>query len=80
MSKLGQKLIAGVREALRLHQLFHSGSKNMHNLPQSEKDEIFLDSCSAFEAGILDEERFRTILGALGYNATDIEDIVRQHR
>jgi hypothetical protein len=53
---------------------------NYRQLNQQEKDEVFLDACEAFELSELSEELFRAILGNLGYNATDIEDIVREHR
>lgn len=49
-------------------------------LTQSEKDEIYLDVCVAFEETVISESEFRGQLARIGYNATDIEDIVRQHR
>ncbi len=50
-----------------------------HELTQSEKDEIYLDLCVAFESDVITESEFRKGLASLGYNATDISDIVRQH-
>jgi hypothetical protein len=47
---------------------------------QAEKDEIQMDACVAFEADEISEEEFRAILARLGFNATDIEDIVREHK
>lgn len=52
----------------------------VEQLSQSEKDEIYLDCCVAFEIGLIPESVFRAELARLGYNATDIEDVVRQHR
>jgi len=50
------------------------------SLSQSEKDEMYLDSCVAFETEVINEKEFRETLAKLGYNATDIEDIVRDNR
>lgn len=46
---------------------------------QQERDEHFLDLCAGFKDGLVDESIFRIELGQLGYNATDIEDIVKQN-
>lgn len=49
-------------------------------LSQSEKDEMYLDACAAYKAGLIDELDLRKCLASLGYTATEIEDIERQHR
>lgn len=49
-------------------------------LSQSEKDEMYLDACSAFNSGVINDFEFRQTLVKLGYNATDIEDCVKQHQ
>lgn len=50
------------------------------HLPKEEKDEIFEDRCVAFGQDLIREEEFRSELGKLGYNATEIEEIVRFYR
>lgn len=52
----------------------------MHHLTKAEKDEVYADSCAAFQAGMISENAFRECLGSLGYNATDIEEAVRFYR
>lgn len=52
----------------------------LNGISQSEKDEMYLDACEGFSSGVINEREFRDTLGRLGYNATDIEDCVRQHR
>lgn len=52
----------------------------IEQLTQAEKDEIYLDLCQAFEESVISEANFRRELASIGYNATDIEDVVRQHR
>lgn len=52
----------------------------VEQLTPSEKDEIYLDACVAFETGVISEEEFRATLARLGYNATDIDYVVREHR
>ena len=52
----------------------------LSGLSRAEVDEMYNDACSAFNASLIDEKEFRTTLGTLGYNATDIEDCVKQHR
>lgn len=47
---------------------------------QQDRDDHFLDLCSGFEDGLIEEAEFRSELGHLGYNATDIEELVREHR
>lgn len=47
-------------------------------LSQSEKDEMVLDAVQAFIAEEINEKELRETLVNLGYNATDIEDIVRK--
>lgn len=50
-----------------------------NTLTQSDKDEMEMDLCDAFQKTIIDEEEFRKCLRELGYNATDIEDRVRMN-
>lgn len=50
------------------------------HLPKEEKDEIYNDRCEAFELDMISEKEFRSVLGKLGYNATEIEEIVRFYR
>lgn len=52
----------------------------LSGLSQSDKDEMYLDACEAFNGGRINEREFRKTLGELGYNATDIEDCVKQHQ
>lgn len=49
-------------------------------LSQSEKDEMFLDACAAYNNCQIDELDLRKTLAKLGYNAKDIEDIEKEHR
>ncbi len=53
---------------------------NYRQLNSAEKQEVYDAAVELFEAGEMTEELFRTTLGHLGYNATDIEDIVREHK
>lgn len=50
------------------------------SLSQQEKDEMFLDLCSAFNTETIGEQEFRQSLARLGFNATDIEGYVNEHR
>lgn len=50
------------------------------SLSQSDKDEMYLDACAAYTSGMIDELDLRKTLATLGYNATEIEEIERQHR
>lgn len=52
----------------------------LSGLSKSDKDEIYLDLCEAYNAEQIDEREFRMQLAKLGYNATDIESCVRQHQ
>lgn len=52
----------------------------LNGLSQSEKDEMYLDACSAYSSGIIDEKELRETLAKLGYNATDINDVEKEHR
>lgn len=47
---------------------------------QQEREEHFLDMCEGFKDDLVDEHEFRSELASLGYNATEIEDLVREHR
>lgn len=49
----------------------------LNGLSSQEKSEIFLDACEAFHTDIISEKEFRETLAKLGYNATEIEDLVR---
>lgn len=51
----------------------------LNGLSGEERAEIYLDMCTAFNTRVILEEEFRATLGELGYNATDIEEIVTQH-
>ena len=46
-------------------------------LTQSEKDEIFNDAVDAFNQDLISELDFRITLRRIGYNAKDIEDLVK---
>lgn len=48
-----------------------------HHLSQEEKAEIYQDRCEAFQGGVIQEDYFRKELVKLGYNATEIEDLVK---
>lgn len=49
------------------------------NLSTSERQEIFEDGCEAFSTEVISESDFRKILIELNYNATDIEDLVKEY-
>lgn len=51
----------------------------LDGMSQSDKDEMYLDASTAFNTGVIDEKEYRRTLAHLGYNATDINDAVRQH-
>lgn len=51
----------------------------LNGMSQAEKDEMYLDSCAAFNTEVISEKEFRLTLAKLGYNATEIEEIVKQH-
>lgn len=52
----------------------------LNGMSQSEKDEMYLDACEAFNTEVISDFEFRLTLAKLGYNAKDIEDCVKQHR
>lgn len=52
----------------------------VEQLTSEERGEIFLDSCEAFKSGKITEREFRKDMIRCGFNATDIEDLVRQYR
>lgn len=52
----------------------------LSGLSSADKDEMYLDACEAFNAEQINEREFREQLAKLGYNATDIEDCVKQHQ
>lgn len=52
----------------------------LSGLSSSEKEEMYLDACEAYNAEQINEQEFRSQLAKLGYNATDIEDCVKQHQ
>lgn len=50
------------------------------SLSDSDKREMYQDSCAAFQSADISEETFRKSLVELGYNATDIEEAVKFYR
>lgn len=52
----------------------------LNGMSKEEIDEMYLDTCSAYKAGLINELEFRMALAKLDYNATDIQEIERQHR
>lgn len=52
----------------------------LSGLSSEEKCEMEEDSCEAFQRGMISDIEFRLALGRLGYNATDIQDFVKQYR
>lgn len=46
-------------------------------LSSTEREEFYQELCAALQAGQMNNEEFRTQLGALGYNATEIEDAIK---
>ena len=50
------------------------------SLSQEEKDEMLLDACAAFNAEQINETELTATLAKLGFNATDIRDIIRANR
>ena len=52
----------------------------LSGLSSQEKEEMYLDACEAYNSEQIDEFEFRKQLAKLGYNATDIEDCVKQHQ
>lgn len=51
-----------------------------NGLSSEEKQEIYADSCAAYQSGVIKEIDFRKSLAELHYNATDIEDLVKFYR
>lgn len=52
----------------------------LNGLSDDEKREMFDDSSAAFSVDLINEKEYRATLIKLGYNATDIEDCVKQYR
>lgn len=52
----------------------------LNGLSDEDKREMFQDSTAAFQADQINEKEYRAALIKLGYNATDIEDCVKQYR
>lgn len=52
----------------------------LNGLSDTDKKEMYEDSCAAYQAGIIDDKDFKTALASLGYNATDIEDAEKFYR
>jgi len=52
----------------------------LNGLSQEEKTEMYLDATAAYNAGIINELELRQTLAKLGYNATEISEIEKQHR
>lgn len=55
-------------------------SRWLEGLDRAERDELYLDACLAFKTNVINEIEFIQTLTYLGYNATDIEDCVKEHR
>jgi hypothetical protein len=51
----------------------------LNGLSDQDKAEMYLDATAAYNCEIISEKEFRATLVKLGYNATDIEDAVKQH-
>lgn len=52
----------------------------LSGLSPSERDEMYLDCSEAFNSEIISEQEYREQLAKLGFNATDIEECVTQHK
>lgn len=52
----------------------------LSGLSSGDKEEMAKDSCDAFNDGKISEGELRLSLGSLGYNATDIEDLIKFYR
>lgn len=52
----------------------------LNGLSREEKEEMVKDACDAYNDARISEQEFRASLGKLGYNATDIEDLVKFYR
>lgn len=50
------------------------------SMSRQEMYELLTELCEQFKDGKLSESDFRISLGALGCNATDIEDLIKEHR
>jgi Holliday junction resolvasome RuvABC DNA-binding subunit len=50
------------------------------SLSQSDKDEMFQDACQAFQGDVIAESEYIMTLVKLGYNATEIADLVKEFR
>lgn len=52
----------------------------LSGLSEEDKQEMVQDSCDAFREDKISEVEFRQSLGKLGFNATDIEGLVKDYR
>jgi len=55
-------------------------SQWLQSLSREEWREIFDDACASYNTGIIDDQEFRMILAKLGFNASDIQDKVKEHQ
>lgn len=51
----------------------------LNGLSREERTELFLDACAAYNNDQIGEKEFIETLAKLGYNATDIEDLVKSN-
>lgn len=54
-------------------------SQWLNSLSTAEKTEMFLDACAAYNANAISYKEFQETLAKLGYNATDIDELEKQH-
>ena len=52
----------------------------LNGLSREEIEEMFLDACAAYNIGVIGSVEFTMTLVKLGYNATDIKELERDHR
>lgn len=52
----------------------------LNGLTQQDKEEMFADACQAFQIEVIAESEFIMTLVKLGYNATEIADLVKEFR
>lgn len=50
------------------------------SLSKEEIEEMYEDSCSAYNIGVISLNDLKLALGKLGYNATEIEDAEKFYR
>jgi hypothetical protein len=70
-----------IQNNIRSVSLFWSADMAwLNGLSDTERREYYEEICAALQAGQMNETEFRTQLGSLGYNATDIEEAYRFYR